>query len=258
MKDPCEYGAKKAIQDDAHCETTVMGHIVVKGHWCPGMSRESWQEKGECVLGACKIFPVWRQGRFLPFLSQSEVRLARHFRGVYELLSPLYRWENWASVRLLLKKEVFMTFFGVQIITTRMYFSIILFYSKQFYRVGPGHLEVSEAIFSRSEELLFISKLHALGNLEFSASSPQNSKSSFPALTAEGLRMEVVFSLDSRGGGSQSTGLFHERPLPSLERTCSPKGNGEERDVAGKAAIALSPPFWSSNHEPHSRRIWTI
>ena len=35
--------------------------------------------------------------------------------------------------------------------------------------------------------------------------------------------MEVVFFLDSRGGGFQSTGLFHKRPLPSLERTCSPK-----------------------------------
>lgn len=120
-------------------------------------------------------------------------------------------------------KKCICDFFGVQIITTRTYFFIILFYSKQFYRVDPGHLEVSEAIFSKWEELLFIGKLHALGNLEFSASSPQNCRFYFPALTAEGLRTEVVFFLDSRGGGFQSIGLFHKRPLPSLERTCSPK-----------------------------------
>lgn len=51
-------------------------------------------------------------------------------------------------MRLFLKKCI-CDFFGVQIITTRTYFFIILFYSKQFYRVDPGHLEVPEAIFSK-------------------------------------------------------------------------------------------------------------
>ena len=55
------------------------------------------------------------------------------------------------------KKNVFVICFDVQIITTRTY--LLLIYSKQFYRVDPGHLEVSEAIFSKSEELLFTGKL---------------------------------------------------------------------------------------------------
>ena len=41
MKYPCAYGAKNVVKDYAHCETTVTGHVVVKGHWCPGMSQES-------------------------------------------------------------------------------------------------------------------------------------------------------------------------------------------------------------------------
>lgn len=55
--------------------------------------------------------------------------------------------------------------------------------------------------------------------------------------------MEVVFFLDSRGGGFQSTGLFHKPLYPVWNAPAAPNGNGEERDVAGKSAIALSPPF---------------
>ena len=31
-------GQTKVVKDYAHCEATVMGQVVVKGHWYPGMS----------------------------------------------------------------------------------------------------------------------------------------------------------------------------------------------------------------------------
>lgn len=200
--------------------------------------------------------PVWLQGRFLSFLRQSAVHLARHFRGVYELSSRLYRWRNWASVRLFLKKCI-CDFFGVQIITTRTYFFLLFCFIQNNSIVLIQDIEVSEAIFSKWEELLFIGKLHALGNLEFSASSPLRTADSTLPWQQEDSARRWCFLGFQRQRLPEALAFSTNAPYPVWNAPAARNGNGEERNVAGKSAIALSPPFGSSDHALHSRRIWT-
>lgn len=65
------------------------------------------------------------------------------------------------------------------------------------------------------------------------------------------------FSRIPEAEASKALAFSTNAPYPLWNAPAAPNGNGEERNVAGKSAIALSPPFGSSDHALHSRRIWT-